>query len=107
MNLLVISGGLKQGENHGFPLGLLYVASNDPETKILDLTISNENIIQYIKKNKPKVVGVTMYTPNRHEALRILKIAKNNGAITVAGGPHTSLLTKQLPLNIPETSPIS
>ena len=96
MNLLVISGGLKQGENHGFPLGLLYLAANDPDTIILDLAVKNLNIASFIKQSKPKVVGVTMYTPNRNEALRILKIAKNNGAITVAGGPHVSIVKKQL-----------
>lgn len=97
MNLLVISGGLKQGANNGFPLGLLYLAANDDDTTILDLAINPQiNIAKYIKEHKPKVVGVTMYTPNRHEALRILKIAKNNGAITVAGGPHTSIAKDQL-----------
>lgn len=97
MNLLVISGGLKMGDASAPPLGLLYIAGNEPDTQILDLTIQPEiNIVEYLKTNRPKVVGVTMYTPNRHEALRILKIAKRFGAITVAGGPHTSLLTKML-----------
>lgn len=97
MNLLVISGGLKQGPNNGFPLGLLYIAAGDKDAKILDLTVEkNVNIVQYIKEHKPKIIGTTIYTPNRHEALRILKIAKNNGAITVAGGPHTSVCKNQL-----------
>lgn len=96
MNLLVISSGLKQGPNGGFPLGLLYVAANDPNTKILDLTVSNVDIVKYIKENKPEIVGTTIYTPNRHDALRILKIAKKNGCKTVAGGPHVSVSKEQL-----------
>ena len=99
MNLLVISGGLKMGEASAPPLGLLYLAAMDKDTEIIDLTLTNINIFNYIKENKPKVVGVTMYTPNRHEALQILNIAKRNGSITVAGGPHTSLLTKELVKN--------
>lgn len=97
MNLLVVSGGLKQGENYGFPLGLLYLSGMDKDTKILDLAVDKSvNVARYLKEHKPAIVGATMYTPNRHEALRILKMAKNNGAITVAGGPHTSVMTKQL-----------
>ncbi len=97
MNLLVNSSGMKMGEASSPPLGLMYIAACEPDTEIIDLTVYPDiNFPLWMKKHRPKVVGVTMYTPNRHEALRILKIAKRHGAITVAGGPHTSLLTKML-----------
>ena len=98
MNLLIVSKETKHcGLTQALPLNLLYLAAMDSETKIIDLTLNPDiNIAKYIKQHKPKVVGVTVYTPNRHEAFHILKIAKNNGAITVAGGPHISLLIKQL-----------
>lgn len=77
------------------PLGLLYMAAMDESTRIWDGAIHG-NPLHEIKRLKPTVVGVQVYTSNRHDSLDILRMAKDHGAITVAGGPHVAPMHKQM-----------
>ncbi|HID90930.1 TPA: hypothetical protein EYP44_03115 [Candidatus Bathyarchaeota archaeon] len=47
-----------------------------------------------MKKEHPKLVGVTSITPTIREALAIIRAAKEicPAAVTVMGGPHVSFL---------------
>jgi radical SAM superfamily enzyme YgiQ (UPF0313 family) len=67
----------------------------DNDTQIWDGAIKGSPI-EYIRKQRPRVVGVQVYTPSRNESLDILWEAKNFGAITVAGGPHIAPMYKQM-----------
>ena len=94
MNLLINPGTMVQSSYSPPPLGLLYVAG-DTDTTIFDAAIVGDPI-PFLRKHRPELVGVAMYTPGRHESSRILREAKALGARTVAGGPHVALMTKQL-----------
>nr|MDO8076975.1 radical SAM protein [Candidatus Freyarchaeota archaeon] len=79
------------------PLGLAYLASSlekeGVKVRIVDaqaLNLGFDDIEQEIRRWKPDVVGATGATPAYLDALRVLEIAKNHGAATVAGGPHFS-----------------
>ena len=76
------------------PLGLLYLAAMTPEdTTVWDAHRQGEptDLIR-----KAQIVGAQVYTPGRHESFNYLKIAKANGAITVAGGPHVAVQRKRI-----------
>lgn len=92
MNLLVNPRQMIQLGYTPPPLGLLYLAAMDDETVIADCALSNADPRPVITAWKPEVVGVPIYTPRRHDALSTLKIAKDLGAITVAGGPHVDVM---------------
>ncbi len=84
------------------PIGLCYlksslVASGIKDVKVLDAGgIDIHKVIDYIKEWKPDVVGVTIFTEARWNALAILKAAKEFGCVTIAGGVHASALPGQI-----------
>jgi len=86
MNLLVNPPGMIQDGYAAPPLGLLYLAGMTP-TVIFDAAIEQENLDTVFRRLKPRVVGVPIYIPLRHDSLKALKLAKEYGAFTVAGGP--------------------
>ena len=99
MNLLINDGGRVSGDGYAPPpLGLLYVAG-DTDTVIIDAVLDDP--MPFIKEHRHELVGVGMYTWGRHEALRLLREAKELGARTVAGGHHVAAMTKQLVDNYP------
>lgn len=74
------------------PLSSLYLAAMDTDTRIWDGTVDGDPV-PYIQREKPRVVGVAVYTSARHDALRILRAAHDCGCVTVAGGPHVTAPT--------------
>ena len=94
-NLLVNPVGFSQGGYTPPPLGLLFLAAMDPDTRIVDAAIG-EDPFAYIELHRPRVVGVPIYTPQRHDSLEVLRFAKAHGCKTVAGGPHVGLMLPQL-----------
>jgi len=77
------------------PYGLCYLAGIDPDAVIWD-EVKQGPPDEWIRQNKPSVVGVTMMTIQRHNSLRVLKVAHDAGCVTVAGGPHVGVMYKQL-----------
>lgn len=77
------------------PIGLLYLAAMDPDTVIYDAAVKGEPY-DYMQETRPKIVGATCYTAQRHDSLNVLRAAKAQGAITVIGGIHVALMTDQL-----------
>jgi len=75
------------------PLALLYIAAVEGNTVIHDEAIKPKMDLMEVR---PRVVGVPVYTKNRHASLDRLREAKASGAITVAGGCHTSIMTDQM-----------
>ncbi|MFA6281476.1 MAG: cobalamin-dependent protein, partial [Candidatus Omnitrophota bacterium] len=98
MNLIVNPPGMTQEGYAAPPLGLLYLATMT-DTVIFDAAIEKESVDSVLRRFKPRVVGVPIYTPFRHDSLKVLKMAKEYGAVTVAGGPHVSIMHKQLAAN--------
>lgn len=96
MNLLINPAGLAVQRYAPVPLGLLYIAAMDEETVIYDDALRSSEGLAGIAKLNPRVVGVPFYTPGRHNSLGYLRRAKECGAVTVAGGPHISVMLKQM-----------
>ncbi len=81
------------------PLGLAYLAScleeDGMEVKIMDCLIlgaCHKDVKREIESWSPDLVGVTATTPAHNDAVRVLRVAKDAGAFTVAGGPHFSFI---------------
>ncbi len=75
-------------------LGLLYVAAAlrpHCTVEILDMTFRDESeIAQVLADKKPRIVGVHANVVCREGAGRVIRQAKEAGAIVVAGGPDPS-----------------
>jgi len=84
------------------PIGLLTLYSSLPErfkrkTVLLDSTVMNQDeILMYIKNQKPNVVGISSNTYNYSNCIATAKTAKENGAITIIGGIHVTFLKEQI-----------
>jgi len=81
------------------PLGLLSIAAL-LRREGFDTTLANlsawswPRVERYLKDERPDVLGVSVFTFNRHEAMRVAAIARaaNPGCLVVAGGPHATHL---------------
>jgi len=93
MNFLINPACMKFRGNTPPPLALLYIAAVEDNTIIHDEAIKPK---MDLKKVRPRIVGVPVYTKNRHASLDRLREAKASGAITVAGGCHVSIMTTQM-----------
>lgn len=120
-DIVLISPPSRSVNHYRPPMALLYLAGhlqkNYLKVKIIDITIKDvirnkqfyntlpkrlkvieENIILQVKKLKPKIVGITCYTPEYMEVLKLAKlIKKNNSKIKiVVGGIHPTLYPNEL-----------
>jgi radical SAM superfamily enzyme YgiQ (UPF0313 family) len=98
--LLVNPPDCSQGGVSNPVLGLLYLASyirDIAEVQYIDGFIEGwEGYYKRLEEFRPDVVGVQMLTPGRHQALKVLEIAKQKGCTTIAGGPHASIMAGQI-----------
>ncbi|MBW2991182.1 B12-binding domain-containing radical SAM protein [Candidatus Woesearchaeota archaeon] len=84
------------------PIGVISLVSVLPEkvkekTHFLDANIlSTENVKEWIKKEKPDIVGISALTYGYKSAIEIGKTAKENNAIVVLGGTHATNATLQI-----------
>lgn len=85
------------------PISLAILKSNleDHDVKILDCSLKNirhdsEQLETFITGFKPEIVGISCWTFNYREALRVLKKVKqiDNKIITIMGGCHVTLTPK-------------
>lgn len=90
-------------QNKNFPsLGIAYLTSllnkNGHQAFLHDgADSSTREMIDYVKKISPDVVGITMNTTNRFEALELAQIIKNKYRIPIIlGGPHPTLIPDQI-----------
>lgn len=93
------------------PLGLLYIGAalerNGYKVQIVPadiLKLSWGRIKKEIQNFKPDIIGVTSTTENRFQSFRLIKLAKktNPEALTILGGPHTSMTAEDSLAHIPE-----
>lgn len=96
MNLLINPSGMKTRRYSPVPLNLLCLAAMDEETEIFDDAVRPGPDPTFIEELNPRVVGVPVYTTTRHNSLEYLHRAKDCGAVTVAGGPHVSIMFEQM-----------
>lgn len=63
---------------------------------------SISEMMSYLERVSPQIVGITMNTTNRFEALEMAKIVKSKYSLPVIlGGPHPTLVPDQLMKNYP------
>lgn len=83
-----------------FPLGLLYLAAvlqrRGNEVEVFDCAFrhSYEDFEEYMRKERPPLVGITALITVRRHALKLAEIAHRYGAKVIVGGPD--------PTGIPE-----
>lgn len=82
------------------PLGILYIAAvlekKGIDVKIIDVIASNsslEDIISYIRDDKPRIIGITATSPQIRGAVQLAKAIKEvfaNEIVIALGGAHVS-----------------
>lgn len=84
------------------PLGISYIAAvlekNGYEVSILDaiaLNLTKDETRDYIKRERPDIVGVTAMTSNIRGALEAASVAKECGATVVIGGPQLAVYPEE------------
>src|SRR3989338_1053869 len=86
------------------PLGLLYLASEllkvGYTTKILDLASfkrSQEQLILFIRKFKPQIIGMQLYSTSIRNAINTAQVikAKFPSILIIVGGPHSDAYPKE------------
>jgi anaerobic magnesium-protoporphyrin IX monomethyl ester cyclase len=100
LNILLID---PPGYQKGLNLGLAYLAgslkkSGYNSVDVLDLNnvfynVSDERIVEFIKKRRYDIIGFSIKTPTYNSATRVSRIIKQQypKAILIAGGPHVTL----------------
>ena len=54
------------------------------------------SINSFMKRFKPDVVGISIYSASLNEALKVIEEVKNYNVPIIIGGPHTSIHAKDL-----------
>src|SRR5580692_4949293 len=77
------------------PLGILYISSHlrrkGVQVKVFDSTFgSRDRLFEILRQGPPAVLGVYANLMTRSNVLEILRVAKESGWQTVAGGPEPS-----------------
>jgi anaerobic magnesium-protoporphyrin IX monomethyl ester cyclase len=106
-----VERGLDTGKNaHGGmpPLGMLWIVSYLEQkgyaVDIIDCQIDTRNIEDYIKREKPKLIGIGGTSHTRFDAFKIAKeVKKTDPNIRVIyGGAHATFTAEDTLKNIPE-----
>ncbi len=84
------------------PIGLAYIAAvlekNGINVEILDanaLNLTVEQVVEYVKKTNPAVVGMSILTPAHQYCIDVIKCLPEN-IITVAGGNQSTAIPEEL-----------
>ena len=105
-------GGRKVGEVGGYlpPLGIAFLAAylrnNGFSVDIIDaatLGLSQDELIDRIRRTSPKVIGISSLTPNYHRAVFIGEAIRREfpECLTVIGGHHATIESERTLLDNP------
>jgi anaerobic magnesium-protoporphyrin IX monomethyl ester cyclase len=84
------------------PLGLAYIAAvlkrNSIEAKIIDYSVENIDTRTYLKREKPKIIGISSIVTNARQALELAEHTKSilPDSYVVMGGPYPSMMGTRL-----------
>jgi radical SAM superfamily enzyme YgiQ (UPF0313 family) len=91
------------------PLGLGYINAllrhEGHDSRILNCSAwSLRRAERFLRQERPQVFGVSVFTFNRHEAMRLAALARaaNPECLIVAGGPHATHLPHHLLAHYPQ-----
>lgn len=98
------------GQVHGMwpPLGIitlggiLRAAGHDVTCHDLSFDPGPERMIAELSRRRPEVVGVSCLTDFFPVAMKIVRAAKELGAVTIMGGPHPTIAPEDTLCRIPE-----
>ncbi|MBW1712210.1 MAG: cobalamin-dependent protein [Deltaproteobacteria bacterium] len=99
------------GSNWTPPIGVLYPAAaldrNRFQVEVLDPVVeglTTSSLVERIIKARPQVVGLSVMSDTYFAAAQIFRgiKQKNPGIMTVAGGPHPTLLSQAMLHNLPQ-----
>ncbi len=108
--LLINLPGVEQSGYRPSPLGILYLSSYlkkyapGVKVEVIDGAIEGErSLVDKLKKIKPDLIGISVLTPSRLQAIKIAKVAKklNPHCNIVLGGIHPTLMWNQMMENYP------
>ncbi|MGD6806741.1 MAG: B12-binding domain-containing radical SAM protein [Candidatus Bathyarchaeia archaeon] len=92
--ILLVKPAGRKGLSFAFdliPLGLEYIAAyiqDTAEVHIVDLELDRRTLQQCLDFYQPDLVGFSLSATEHNQTLKLAKIAKKNGAVTVIGGYH-------------------
>jgi len=77
------------------PLGLLYLSAylkkHDFDVEVYDTTFSSYlNLINYLKKEKPDVLGIHCNLLTKYNVMKLIKFCRENDIVSILGGPDAS-----------------
>lgn len=102
---LIYPPGQDQGGFSNAPLCLLYLAgtlrSAGYTVDIIDGYTEGWTGLEQALTKQYDIVGITIYSQGRYQALKCAQLAKESGAIVIMGGAHATLMWKQLLNNYP------
>jgi radical SAM superfamily enzyme YgiQ (UPF0313 family) len=75
----------------GYLAGALIAAGYDDVT-LFDAEVEDETVAAHLARDKYDVVGISSPTPLIYEAWEAAAEAKKQGAVTILGGPHLTLM---------------
>jgi anaerobic magnesium-protoporphyrin IX monomethyl ester cyclase len=84
------------------PLGLAYIAvvlkKNNVEEKIIDLNVESIDLMAYLSKEEPDVIGISSIVTNARQALELAEQTKKvlPESFVVMGGPYPSMVRTRL-----------
>ena len=82
------------------PIGLEYIAASIEnvveEVHIVDMELERHSFKYFLDLFCPDLVGITMSATDHKEGLRLAKIAKKQGIVTILGGYHPTLVPDEL-----------
>ena len=82
------------------PIGLEYIAASIEKDVdkvwIIDMEFEKRPFQHFLDILHPDLVGITMSATDHNEGLRLAKIAKDNGIMTVLGGYHPTAIPDEL-----------
>ncbi len=107
---LEVYKGLDKVATNQAPLGLAYIAAVLRETKHTVILLDPENqdmtykdVGEFIKKEKPDIVGISSATVNFGNAVHLAKVAKQSAEpLVVLGGIHATSLPEDVLRDHPE-----
>ena len=105
--VLLIKPSGRHGLSYAFdliPTALEYIAATVEDiadnVTILDLEMEHKPFEEVVKESlialDPDLVGITMSATEHSEGLKIARLAKSKGAITVLGGYHPTAIPDEL-----------
>ncbi|MHA1919772.1 MAG: cobalamin-dependent protein, partial [Promethearchaeota archaeon] len=82
------------------PIGLEYIAASiEKEVDkvwIIDMEFEKHPFQHFLDTLHPDLVGITMSATDHNEGLRLAKITKDNGIMTILGGYHPTAIPDEL-----------